>query len=570
MIENNKIRWAVSVFSLLLALAFLLPNFYSFKEDQWWLSKEKLVYGLDIQGGLHLIMGVKANEAIQDKIKSLIADLKDRLKSEGVELTSISAVEGKTGQIELFLSQAEDKDKASKVIDREYISSVLGVSRLRILKDSEEKRILLGYNEVELIQFRKSIAQQVVEVIRRRIDEFGVSEPVITVQGEDRVLIQLPGVKDSARAREIIQKTAKLEFRLVNQELPVDQLNEWVKQAEEQHGYSLSLQFSYPDYIRKINEDLKNKIPENNFLVFQRAESSNSLLAGKIPVLVRLDSGIGGESLQSAFVSSDEFGNPEVVFRINVAGRKTFSDLTGNNIGKPLAIILDKELKSMPVIKSRIPGVGSISMGRGGAQDIREEAENIATVLRAGALPARLVKMEERTVGPTLGRDSINKGKKAGIIAGLLVIIFMALYYRALGLVANISLCMNMICLLALLSSLGATLTLPGVAGIILTIGMAVDANVIIYERLKEELRKGSALFLAVKDGYRHALSAILDANITTAIVCAVLMSFGTGPIRGFAVTLFCGIITSVFTAVFVSRTVLTTLIRQFKLKKIL
>ena len=208
-------------------------------------------------------------------------------------------------------------------------------------------------------------------------------------------------------------------------------------------------------------------------------------------------------------------------------------------------------------------------MGRSGQQDIRKEAEDIAMVLRAGALPARLVKMEERTVGPTLGRDSIEKGKTAGVFAGILVIIFMLLYYRALGVVANVALCMNMLCLLALLTSLGATLTLPGVAGIILTIGMAVDANVIIYERLKEELKKGSALVLAVRDGYRYALSAILDANITTAIVCMVLISFGTGPIRGFAVTLFCGIITSIFTAVFVSRTILHTLIRKFNLKRL-
>ena len=187
-------------------------------------------------------------------------------------------------------------------------------------------QLILGYNEVELIRLRKSIASQVVEVIRRRIDEFGVSEPVITVQGEDRVLVQLPGIKDSERARNIIQKTARLEFRLVNQEVPTATLNQWVQEVEKEKGYSLTLSFPYPDYVRTINEDLKDKIPKNHFLVFQRAEASNSLLAGKVPVLVRTDSGVGGEILQTAFVAGDEFGNPEVAFQINVAGRKTFSE----------------------------------------------------------------------------------------------------------------------------------------------------------------------------------------------------------------------------------------------------
>ncbi len=569
MVENNKIRWAIVLFFLVLAGAWILPNFYTFKEGQWWISKEKLIYGLDIQGGLHLVMGVKTDEAIQEKIKSLTADLKDKLETAEIEVDSVSVLKKKVGQIKVSLAKPEDAEKAREVVKKEYASSILGTVRLRVLSESDEGVLTLGYNEVELIRLRKSIAEQVVEVIRRRIDEFGVSEPVITVKGDDRVLVQLPGVQDSARARDIIQRTAKLEFRLVNQEIQSTELMEWVSAVEKEKGYSLSVQLPYPDYLKKINEDLKDKIPENNMLVFQRAESSNSLLAGKVPILVWTDSGVGGEILQTAFVASDEFGNPEVAFHINVAGRKPFSELTGNNIKKPLAIILDKELKSMPIIQSRISDRGSISMGRGGGQNIRDEAENIATVLRAGALPARLVKMEERTVGPTLGRDSIEKGKKAGLLAGLLVIVFMFLYYRTMGIVANVALGMNMLCLLALLTSLGATLTLPGVAGIILTIGMAVDANVIIYERLKEELKKGSALALAVRDGYRYALSAILDANITTAIVCAVLMSFGTGPIRGFAVTLFCGIITSIFTAVFVSRTVLNTLIHRLNLKRL-
>ena len=565
MFDNNKVRWMIVSSVFLIAAVLVTPNFYKFQSHEWWFSKTRLIYGLDIQGGLHLVMGVKVNEAIYEKTKSFTAELKNVLQTEGIEVADITVPKTPPGRIVLSLKQTEDEVKVRTAL-KQYTASLLGGQPFRLLSHSGQT-FVIGYNELDLIRLRKNIVAQVVEVIRRRIDEFGVSEPIITAQGDDRVLVQLPGVQDSARARDIIQRTAKLEFRLVNQKVSTNDLIEWVEFAEKQGGYSLNAEWTYPEYVKKINEDLPDKIPANHQLVFQKAPASKSLKAGKIPVLVRTDSGADGDILQTAFVGVDDFGNPQVLFYIDVTGRKIFSELTGKNIGKPMAIILDKELKSMPVIKSRISDRGSISLGRG--QDLSQEAETIATVLRAGSLPARLVKMEERTVGPTLGRDSIQKGQLAGWIAGLIVIIFMLFYYRLIGLVANMALCMNILCLLALLTSLGATLTLPGVAGIILTIGMAVDANVIIYERLREELRKGSAILLAVRDGYRYALSAILDANITTAIVCVILMSFGTGPIRGFAVTLFCGIVTSLFTAIFVSRTFLNTLVKTFQIKSL-
>ena len=565
MFENNKIRWVIVSTVFLLAGIFALPNVYPFSPSQWWPSKSRIIYGLDIQGGLHLVMGVKVNEAIYEKTKSFIAELKTLLQKEGIKISDITVSKDTPGQMLLSLDKVADESKVRSAI-KQHTTSLLSGQPFKVLSSSGNTMVI-GYNDLDLIRLRKNIVSQVVEVIRRRIDEFGVSEPMITAQGDSRVLVQLPGVQDSARARDIIQRTARLEFRLVNQEIETSDLIQWVTDAEKAGAYSLSSDLGYTEYVQKINEDLADKIPEDHQLVFQKAVSSKSLRAGKAPVLVRTDSGAGGDILQTAFVGVDEFGNPQVLFYIDVTGRKLFSDLTGNNIGSPLAIILDKELKSMPVIKSRISDRGSISLGRG--QDIAKEAEIIATVLRAGSLPARLVKMEERTVGPTLGQDSIQKAQLAGWIAGVAVILFMFFYYRLLGLVANVALGMNILCLLALLTSLGATLTLPGVAGIILTIGMAVDANVIIYERLKEELRKGSAILLAVRDGYGHALSAILDANITTAIVCIILMSFGTGPIRGFAVTLFCGIITSLFTAIFVSRTFLNTIIQTFKLKSL-
>ena len=254
---------------------------------------------------------------------------------------------------------------------------------------------------------------------------------------------------------------------------------------------------------------------------------------------------------------------------MNPEGRRIFADLTGRIKGKRLGIILDEVVKSAPVVEEKIPGNPRISLGSGDYESLVKEAETIASTLRSGALPATLRQLEEKVVGPTLGKKSIDRGKIAGIVGLTLIMFFMLFYYKTLGLIANISLFSNVAFLLAFLTSLSATLTLPGIAGIILTIGMAVDANVIIFERIKEELLKGASLKLAVRDGFQHAFSAILDANITTAIVCAVLMYFGTGPVRGFAVTLFCGILTSLFTAVFLSRTLLETLIVKWGLKRV-
>ena len=567
MIENNKVRWTLISFLFLLAWAWILPNFKVFNNLKWWISKEKIIYGLDIQGGLHLVMGIKIEEAFIESLKKISLDIKESLVKENINDVKIEVPKEELGRIVIHLKDDTDFEKASSVIEEQFSSSLLqGGNTLSILSGSSQP-IVLGYNIVELVQMKKSVVNQVVEVIRRRIDEFGVNEPVITAQGEDRVLVQLPGIQDSLRAKEIIQRTARLEFSIVNDEITALDLLQWIDEAETKGNYSLGSELPYLEYLEKINQDLKDKLGDDNELVFQRASASNSLVSGKIPVVVKIKDSLGGENIQSAFVSQNEFGNPIVSFSIGTSGKKEFSDLTGNNVGKKMAIVLDKELKSMPVLKSRIPGEGQIELGRG--QDLLEEANMIATVLRAGALPARLVKLEERSVGPTLGKKAIEKGSLAGLLALMFVMLFMFIYYRLLGVVANIALGTNILFLLAILSSLGATLTLPGVAGIILTIGMAVDANVIIYERLKEELKKGSSIALAIKDGYSYALSAILDANITTAIVCAVLMYYGTGPIRGFAVTLCCGILTSVFTSVFVSKTVLNTFVHRFKLTKI-
>ena len=278
--------------------------------------------------------------------------------------------------------------------------------------------------------------------------------------------------------------------------------------------------------------------------------------------------GLTGDMLEDANVGRDPQKGYIVSFRFNVDGRRRFAEITGDNAPGVLAIVLDEVVKSAPSFREKIDSEGAqIELGRANPEQTYNEAQLIATTLRAGALPAKLEQLEERTVGPTLGADSIAAGKMAGLVGLVLVLVFMLFWYKTLGVVANLALMMNMVLILALLSSLGATLTLPGVAGIILTIGMAVDANVIIFERIREELRKGAGLKSAVKDGFGHAFSAVFDANITTALVCIVLMYFGTGPIRGFAVTLLCGIATSMFTAIFVSRTIIEVMMNKFGLK---
>jgi preprotein translocase subunit SecD len=306
-------------------------------------------------------------------------------------------------------------------------------------------------------------------------------------------------------------------------------------------------------------------------LLFEKSENATTMEAGRIPYLVGTDTGLGGDSLDDAFVSFNEYGAPEVSIRFNAAGSQKFKDLTAANIGKRMAVVLDKVVKTAPVIQTQI-GDGRAVITLGGARDREksmDEAKMISTSLRAGALPATLEQLEERRVGPSLGADAIKKAQFASYLGAFLIVLFMLLRYKTMGLVSNLSLGVNILSVFALLTSFGATLTLPGIAGIALTVGFAVDANVLINERMREELRNGSSFVMAVKEGYARAMSAILDANITTAATAFVLLYFGTGPVRGFAVTLLIGIATTLFANVFVSKVMIDTLIHKFGVKKL-
>ena len=565
MIESLKVRFIILGISLFLALIYFAPNVISLENYPWWPSKNKLVYGLDIQGGLHLVLSADVDEVIHERLNHQGSEIQEKLQKENINALSVKTSAKKPFFLLIQFNNSTDLEKARLWVKKSNFSRTL-----QILPASQNT-LKLAYYETRVTELKKQAIEQSIEVIRNRIDEFGVSEPLISAQGDDRILVQLPGIEDSKRAKDLIQKTARLELAIVNEEFPPAKLFPLIDPAEKKGGYSLEEgNISYREYVKRLNKDLKNQLPKNSRIVFEKAPSAATIRAGKIPYLVDMNQSVQGGLLEDASVAFDpDFNKPLVSFRFQPEGRKLFSALTAKSIGQRLAVILDNVLKSAPTVESRIYDQGQISLGTGNHENLLEEANMIATTLRAGALPAHLHQLEEKAVGPTLGKDSIDKGKKAGLIGLLLVIAFMLIYYKSLGLIANISLIANMFFLLSIMSSLSATLTLPGVAGIILTIGMAVDANVIIFERIKEELRKGANLKLAVRDGFGNAFSAILDANITTAIVCFVLIYFNSGPVRGFAVTLFCGILSSLWTAVFLSRTIMDFLILRFGWKKI-
>ena len=395
-----------------------------------------------------------------------------------------------------------------------------------------------------------------IEVIRNRIDEFGVTEPEIVSQGDDRIIVQLPGVKDIERAKELIGKTAKLEFKMVNDSVSPATLDGWIKKTEAA-GINFKKGQRFSQYIQTVNEYLKKDIPAGYELAFEKTVNKlNNELTAKIPYLVDATPQITGEALQDARVQIDQQKNePYVSLNFKSSGAKAFEEVTGKNIGKRMAIILDGNVYSAPTIQAKIGGGrAQITLGTGGYNKVLKEARDLALVLRAGALPVQLDFLEQRTVGPSLGEDSILRARAAALIGAALVFIFLLIYYKLSGAIAIVTLVLNIIFVLGILVGFDATLTLPGIAGIALTIGMAVDANIIIYERIREEVRKGLGYYKAVEGGFAQAFWTILDANITTALAGLCLLNFGTGPIKGFAVTLLIGIFCTIYTAYFVSK----------------
>lgn len=560
--ENFRLRLWIGIIGVVTAFIWLVPNFVNL-ENRWWFTKKKLNYGLDIQGGLHLVMGVDVQGVIAEQIQRAAVQLKGELQEKKIEFKDITTVDLQLGEIKIEFTGEAQKKAIEALVEERYatVFQALGV---------QNGALHYRYYGNYLTDYKNRVLQQAVETIRNRIDEFGVAEPSIAAQGSDRISIQLPGVADAEQAKSLIHTSARLDFMMVDISKSADELQGLINEVESKGAYDFK-SLRYTQYVAKLNEDLKGRLPDKTMIIFEKLENATTLEAGRRPMLVKTDTGLGGDALDDAFVSFNQYGVPEVSLVFNSMGATRFSDLTGANLGKSMAIVLDRVVKSAPVIQSQISGgraVITLGQGRMREQAVNE-AKMIATALRAGALPATLDQLEERRVGPTMGADSVQKSQIASLVGFLLITSFMLIRYRGSGVIAVLMLILNVMISIAALSSMNATLTLPGIAGIALTIGFAVDSNVLIFERMREELAKGAGFKLALVEGYHRAMSAILDANITTAATAVVLLYFGTGPIKGFAVTLLIGIFTTLFANVFVGKVVMDTLINKLGWQKI-
>jgi preprotein translocase subunit SecD len=504
------------------AIIYILP---SWKPALW--PHKQINLGLDLQGGMHLLLEVDTEKALESTVERISQEIRELLKKERIRNVAIDRVEGT--KISIQIKKEENIEKVKALLDNDFRD-------LRELSDRTVNGIqtlLMDIPDSDREQIEKLAVDQALETIRNRIDQFGVSEPDIRRQGLNRILIQLPGIKDTQRAKDLIGKTALLEFKLV-------------------------------DDTQSIDSALKGNLPPGREILYQIDEDPETQRTSKRPYLLKKRTLLTGAHLTEARVEiSNQFNEPHVAITFDKKGARIFERITGDNIKKQLAIVLDNTVYSAPVIQDKIAGGRAQITGR----FTMDEARDLAIVLRAGALPAPVNILEERTVGPSLGADSIRKGLLSMIIGGLLVIIFMVIYYKAAGLVADVALFLNILLIGAGLAGLQATLTLPGIAGIILTIGMAVDANVIIFERIREEVALGRTARAAIDAGYNRATLTVLDANVTTLIAAVVLFQFGTGPVKGFAVTLSLGVIASLFTALILSRMIFNYILMNRKVK---
>ena len=490
---------------------------------------ERIHLGLDLQGGSHLVLEVKVDKAIENNVERIKADLTNLLRDRGISGVSVERVQGTQLQVKVPAASVE---RVRALLTSDFTN----LSVVNTQTGGGTTDFFLSLSKEELRSLRDYSVDQSLETIRNRIDQFGVSEPIIQRQGQQDILIQLPGIQDPERAKEIIGKTALLEFKLV-------------------------------DDAANVEDALKNGPPPGRQILYGYVGKGEGSVGGeKVAYVVEARTLMTGEYITDARVRpSSQLQGPYVELILNSTGARLFEQITAANVKRRLAIVLDNRVYSAPVIQERIGG-GRASIT--GSFDIKE-ARDLAIILRAGALPAPVEIVEERTVGPSLGQDSIRQGITSFIVGGALVVVFMVAYYKGAGLVAVVAVIFNILYMMAILAGFQAVLTLPGIAGIVLTIGMAVDANVLINERIREELRAGRTVRSAIEAGYQNALPAILDSNVTTFLSGVILFQFGTGPIKGFAVTLCVGILTTVITAVYLTRIYYDLRISARKLERI-
>jgi len=495
--------------------------------------KEKINLGLDLQGGMHLMLQVHTEDALRAETDSDMARLVDMAREEGV--TGLKS--RRTGDSSFVISGAgpDARDKVSSLYER-----VLR-NRWELTRRGDDMVVTMNTQTVNEVS--NGAVNQAVQTIRNRVDQFGVAEPVIQpmVTGH-RILVQLPGVDDMERVRRLIKSTAFLEFRIVR----FPKGGGGVGSREE------------------ILSNFGGQLPEDVEILEGDRRDDSGVVVGKTYYAVEKRRTVTGRELKNANPGHGQFGNPLVEFTLTPAGSTAFADLTGRNVGSGLAIVLDGRVHSAPVIKSRISDRGQIEGGF-----TQQEAQDLSTTLRSGALPASITYLEERTVGPSLGRDAIRDGLRAGVVGTLLVVITMLVYYRLSGVNAIAALLLNILILFGGMGAFHFTLTLPGIAGIILTIGMAVDANVLVFERIREELRAGRTVRSAIDLGFDRAFTSIIDTHVTTLVSALILLLVGTGPIKGFGVTLFIGLLASLFTAVFVSRWLFDLVLSRRKVQEL-
>jgi preprotein translocase subunit SecD len=519
-------RFALVAFVVILSIIFFIPSVPSLYQPlPGWLKSvlpnKGITLGLDLQGGIHLVLEVEEERAVEIAVDRSVTAIQDLLIDKKIPVETVKRTA--PNQVMLSFQNAELKAQIQKLME-DFPSFV------EVESQSTPSSLVYEIKDAEIKRIKDSAINQALETIRNRIDQFGVAEPLIQRQGLKQIVVQLPGIKEPKRAKDLIKETALLEFKLLDE--------------------NSKLAMDLPQRVQKGKEEetlkqFEGKLPEGDQILYEKIVEKDTGREFRIPYLVKKRVMLTGDVLSDARVAIGQFNEPYVLVTFDAKGAREFDRITGDNVKKRMAIVLDNTVYSAPVINERISGGRAQITGTFTTQ----EASDLAIVLRAGALPAPLKIIQDLTVGPSLGQDSIEKGIRATLIAGAMVVLFMVMYYKLSGAIADLALVLNLICLMGALAALNATLTLPGIAGIILTIGMGVDSNVLIFERIREELRQGKPVRLAVDSGYDKALLTIVDSHVTTLITGLVLFLFGTGPIKGFAVTLCLGIGINLFTA---------------------
>jgi preprotein translocase subunit SecD len=521
--------WRISLIGIFVLLSFLYltPTLVN-TLPSWWkglLPKDKIHLGLDLQGGTHLVLEVDTQKAVEGTLDIVATDLEDTLNSKNLRFKRI--VRTGSDKVSVVLYEKGTAESVQKLLKDKYP----GYEQSPAHDDGGFVALELRINDKDSQDRKDKAVQQALETIRNRIDQFGVSEPTIQREGINHIVVQLPGIKDPQRAIDLIGKTARLEFKMVREDIAPS----------------------------------SGSIPEDAELLKERIVDQTTGAVNEVPYVLQKKALITGDLLTDAQVRIDsQFNQPYVAIEFNSLGAKLFDQVTAANVGKRFAIVLDNNIYSAPVIRERISG-GSAQIS---GSFTEKTAADLAIILRAGALPAPVKIIQNVTVGPSLGQDSINKGLYAGLIGVLLVVVFMTIYYKISGLVANWGMVLNVVYLMGALSALGATLTLPGIAAIVLLIGMSVDSNVLIFERIREELKLGKTPKAALDAGYDKAFLTIVDSHITTLITAAVLFQFGTGPVKGFAVSLSLGVIINLFTSLIGTKVIFDLALHKGNIKK--